>query len=264
MPRLGKITSIYILEFNWEKRYIPYVIRKFPSLLKALCLIEQKIDIQTTYKLHHTYSISVMNKLKRGCLIMSCSSGQCNCNQYGGSGGSGQGCIRDVIRRIIEAQKRVENTTSITCATSCERSIEDLLSPSRDTRPPRHTTIPIMLINKCGKPFVGSGIVNRDGNGGRREFFECVESPVFRVRDFTRGSENCVVLELLSPVHRRGDGDGHGHEHEHHASVGGANSCDFFRGGRIHNFRSTGVCITVDLDCFCGITCLDPITPVPL
>src|SRR5690625_6269797 len=100
-----------------------------------------------------------MNKLKRGCLIMSCGSGQCNCNQYGGSGGSGQGCIRDVIRRIIEAQKRVENTTSIACATSCERSIEDLLSPSRDNRPPRHTTVPFMLINKCGKPFIGSGIV---------------------------------------------------------------------------------------------------------
>src|SRR5690625_6296613 len=122
-----------------------------------------------------------INNLKMVYIIMTCGSGQCNCNKYGDSGGSGQVCIRDVIRRINEAQKRVENTTSITCATSCERSIEDLLSPSRDTRPPRHTTIPIMLINKCGKPFVGSGIVNRDGNGGRREFFECVESPVFRV-----------------------------------------------------------------------------------
>ena len=117
-----------------------------------------------------------------------------------------------------------------------------------------------MLINKCGKPFIGSGIVNRDGNGGRREFFECIESPVFRVRDFTRGSDNCVVLELLAPVHRRREGEGH--DHNHRASAH-ANACDFFQGRRIHNFRSTGVCITVDLDCFCGITCLDPITPIP-
>jgi len=195
---------------------------------------------------------------------MSCGSGQCNCNQYGGSRGSGQDCIKDVIRKIVDAQRRVEEKTSVTCATSCERSIEELLSPSRDARPPRHTTIPIMLINKYGKPFVGSGIVNRDGNGRRRDFFECIESPVFKVRGFTGGSDNCVRLELLAPVHRRGDGDGHGHDHDHHAPTGGANTCDFFQGGRIHNFRLTGVCITVDLDCFCGITCLDPITPVPL
>lgn len=203
---------------------------------------------------------------------MSCGSGHCNCNEFRGSergdrrdgdrrDGNRRDCVRDVIRRIIDAQRKVEDTTSIVCATSCERSIEDLLSPSRDHRRPRHTTIPFMLINKLGKPFIGSGIVNRDGDGGRRDFFECIESPVFRVRNFTRGSDNCVVLELLKPVHRRHDGEGH--EHKHHSSAH-ATACDFFEGRRIHNFRSTGVCITVDLDCFCGITCLDPITPIPL
>lgn len=175
-------------------------------------------------------------------------------------------CIKDVVRKIVEAQVKAAEEAATACTTSCEQSIEDLLSPSRPRRRPRHTTIPVMLTSKNGKPFVGSGFVGRDRDGDRTGHFECIESPVFKVKGFVRGSNDCVRLELLLPVGGRpgprggedkGDA-GHGHHHSHDSH----SFCDKFGSRRIENFRETGVCITVDLDCFCGITCLDPITPV--
>lgn len=179
----------------------------------------------------------------------------------------GDGCIKEIVRRILNAQREAVDD----CVTSCENSIEDLLS--RRVRSRRNeTTIPFMLICKesC-KPFVGVGFVNDDRNRdrSRRRDFECIESPILRVRDFVRGSKSCVNVELLLPVGRRRDGDHHGkdlgeerghHDHHHHKD----SFCDKFGRRRIDNFRETGVCITLDLDCFCGITCLDPITPEPL
>jgi len=175
-------------------------------------------------------------------------------------------CITDVVRDILNAQRRAVEETTAECDTSCDSAIDELLSPRRDRRPPRHTTIPFMLISKgTNKPFVGTGFVNRNRDGSRRRDFECIESPIFKVRGFTRGSDNCVRLELLLPVSRRRDGEEHSEhggrrDHDHHHSGG---FCDQFGNRRIDNFRETGLCITVDLNCFCGITCLDPITPDP-
>lgn len=174
-------------------------------------------------------------------------------------------CINDIVRRIVHAQREAADDGSKGCVTSCERSIEDLLSPDRDRRPARHTTIPIMLYcrDSC-KPFVGSGFVSKKRDG-RRSHFECIESPIFKVRGFVKGSGNCVRLELLLPVGGRRGGEHHSHDsgpedrsHHHHQQ---GSFCDKFGQRPIENFRETGLCITVDLNCFCGITCLDPITP---
>lgn len=192
----------------------------------------------------------------------------CNTGNFNDSDVRGQSrsddCITGIVRRILNAQRQAVEDATVTCVTSCEQSIEDLLSPSRDRRPSRHTTIPFMLLCQDGcKTFMGSGFLGRDSRGGRREHFECIESPIFKVRGFVRGSDNCVRLELLEPVFRRGGDTGGEQQHHHHRSSCGS-VCDFFGGRTITNFRETGVCITVDLRCFCGITCLDPITPVPL
>src|SRR5690625_3455167 len=104
-------------------------------------------------------------------------------------------CVKDTVRKIIKAQVRAVEKDTVTCITSCERSINDLLSPDRDRRP-RHTTIPFMLICKSScKYFIGNGIVKQFVNGDR--FFECIQSPVFKARGFVNGSNNCVKLELL-------------------------------------------------------------------
>lgn len=193
-------------------------------------------------------------------------------------------CVKDVVRKILDAQRRATDEDSYSCATSCERSIDDLLSPDRHFRPTRYTTIPFMLICKDScKPFVGSGFTSRRGRrGGRRGHFHCVESPVFKVKGFKRGSDSCVTLELLAPVHdhyggdhhhddcdddfdgdrHHDDYDGHGGHDDYDGYSGkGGSFCGGFGDRRIDNFRYTGVCITVDLDCFCGISCLDPIRP---
>ena len=178
-------------------------------------------------------------------------------------------CIKDVVRKIVDAQVRAAEEAATACTTSCEQSIEDLLSPTRPRRRTRFTTIPIMLICKDScKPFVGSGFVSRDRDGERSGHFECIESPIFKVRGFVRDSDSCVRLELLLPVGRRsgehdhiaGAEDKHDGGHDHHVR---GSFCDQFGRRRIENFRETGLCITVDLDFFAGITCLDPITPVP-
>src|SRR5699024_7736000 len=142
------------------------------------------------------------------------------------------------------------------------------LSPSRHRRHHRHTTIPFMLVCKDScSTFYGSGFINR--GHGRHGRFECVESPVFKVRGFVGGSDNCVRLELLSPVHHRHhhhDDDERDYEDDVGGSRGGCGCkgsvCSFFNNREFDNFCYTGVCITVNLDCFCGISCLDPVTPV--
>lgn len=189
-----------------------------------------------------------------------------NCDNRGRSGGSvkGDNCVTDVIRGIIHAQRRAAEAEEDNCVTGCDRSIEELLSPFEENRDrPRHNTIPFILFTKEGKPFTGVGV--RQDHDGRsdRSFFDCIESPIFRAKSFVDRDENCVRLELLTPVRDRRDGPAqegdrhgkHGHCQDEH------DFCDFLP-RHTRNFRATGICITVDLDCFCGISCLDPITPL--
>jgi len=195
------------------------------------------------------------------------------CQQGSYQGSYNDYCVKDVVRKILDAQRKATDEDSHTCATSCERSIDDLLSPDRHCRRSRYTTIPFMLMNRDGKPFVGSGFTNRRGrDGGRHGHFQCVESPVFKVKGFKRGSDSCVTLELLAPIYDRGGGKGDFHDdigeerhHDHHGGCscgcGGGSFCKKFGHRHIENFCYTGVCITVDLDCSCGISCLDPIRP---
>src|SRR5699024_5964219 len=171
-------------------------------------------------------------------------------------------CIRDIVKNIVTAQHRAVEAEEDTCLTSCDRSVADLLSdfePNR--RRLRHNTIPFMLYCKDAcKPFVGSGFTRKRGK------FSCIESPVFRVKNFAKGSNFCVLLEILKPIHktRGGDGDGRGGDSAGHDSSSGSccskGICHHFP-HKFENFKATGICITVDLRCFCGITCLDPITP---
>lgn len=160
-------------------------------------------------------------------------------------------CVKDTVRKIINAQVKAAEEDAVTCVTSCERSLHDLLSPEREKRT-RHTTIPFMLICKDScKYFVGSGIIRKRRAGGH--YFKCIESPVFKVRGFARGSRDCVKLELLVPTPSSGGSGG--------CTKGCKCSPCRFIGDNVTGFKKTGICITVDLNCFCGISCLDPMTP---
>ena len=214
----------------------------------------------------------------------------CNCNGCNESDNNNESnerdenCVADVVRGIIRAQRRALEAEQDTCFTSCDRSIEDLISPFEENRDRfRNNTIPFILICKenC-KPFVGVGVRRERDRRSDRNTFECVESPIFRAKSFVNDDENCVRLELLKAVRGRRDDHDHDHDHNHgghgdHDKRGESEErgrhehenhkrdreefCDLLP-RNTRDFRATGICITVDLNCFCGISCLEPITPL--
>src|SRR5690625_4698480 len=138
-------------------------------------------------------------------------------------------CVCDVLKEIEEAQSDI---TEICCDSSCEQSIRDLLGETEVTN--GLDTVPVLLYCKDGcKPFKGYG-AHPDNIGDIKGSF------YFRVKSVT--DDCCAVLELLrdpadtvknpkNPVEQK---TGH--------------------------LQTTGICITVDLHCFCHVTCLPAIS----
>ncbi|GGA74161.1 CotY/CotZ family spore coat protein [Ornithinibacillus halotolerans] len=137
-------------------------------------------------------------------------------------------CVCEVLRDIVDAQNDViENC----CDSSCEQSINDLLG---ETDPGTGLdTVPVLLYNKCdGKPFKGYG-------AKRGRIHDIKSSFYFRVK--TVDDDCCAVLELLR-------------DPKDQDCV--TDPCAQFTG----NLENTGICITVDLTCFCHVTCLPAIS----
>ena len=160
-------------------------------------------------------------------------------------------CVCDIVRRIVQAQNKVGANS---CSSGCDSSIHQLLSQKKGNNiGPIHTTIPFMLY--CGgtcEPFIGSGVYKTSGSKGKNAF-GCVETPIFRANNFVKGSDCCVRLELLVPI---SEGCG--------ASVPPKDTmstvCPFFpTDDPITGFKASGICLTVNLDHYSAITCLDPI-----
>lgn len=168
-------------------------------------------------------------------------------------------CVTDTIRRIIKAQDEVREDC---CVSSCESSIKQL-KKSRNDLSPQNTTIPFILYcNSSCKPFIGSGVFQAPmGNPSRnRNFFGSVETPIFRAKSFAKDSENCVKLELLLPVT-----DECGLLMPALDGCGCGTISQFFpTDDPVTGFQATGICITVNLNKFLAVTCLDPITPIPV
>lgn len=166
----------------------------------------------------------------------------------------GSNCIQETIRKIIDAQDKVTSRDGDCCTTSCKCSVHDLLSPEQEDMRTRYTTIPFMLTcKKSCQTFIGKGVYS-DRNGDNSRYFGCVATPILKAKKFVKGSENCVELELLLPATEGGsvvipDADDQN------------DVCAYFPNEAINNFQATGICITVDLHSFTGITCLDPVTP---
>lgn len=164
-------------------------------------------------------------------------------------------CVCEVIGKIIDAQE--EAVKNKRCISSCETSIKQLLSRS-SANMITETTVPFILSKKGSlEPYIARGIFRAPIEGYPKEtFFDYLETPVLRAKKFVENKKCCVVFELLRPVNANG----------FPVADNGENLSDFFQRQTPHktvNFRETGICITLDLDCFCGITCLDAITPLP-
>ncbi|SHG30570.1 CotY/CotZ family spore coat protein [Ornithinibacillus halophilus] len=156
----------------------------------------------------------------------------CGCGRESATGN----CVCDVLREILDAQEDViENC----CETSCERSINDLLG---ETDPGTGLdTVPVILYCKDScKPFKGFGANRYNDELGK--IGEMQASFIFRVKDID--DDCCAVLELL-----RNPNDPCKCDHLH-------DPCDQETKG----LDNTGICITVDLNCFCHVTCLPAIS----
>lgn len=164
-------------------------------------------------------------------------------------------CVCEVVRKIVASQNKVADRNKH-CSSGCENSIKQLLSPYSRNRN-MNTTIPFILFKKGSlKPFIASGVYKKGKKGCYHDtFFAALETPVLRAIRFIPHS-CCVEVELLQPV------NAHGIPLTHK----GKKLVDFFKNKPPHqtvDFKKTGICITLDLDCFCAITCLEPIRPLP-
>lgn len=161
-------------------------------------------------------------------------------------------CVCSVVKNIVNVQDEADDDCSLSCGTF----IQQLKGGGNETDT-RHTTIPFMLY--CGgacEPFIGNGVFQAP-KGKRGTFFGCVETPVFRAKRFVKDSDCCVILELLLPVNEYCESKQP--PIDTHNKV-----CSFFPGDDpVTDFQATGICLTVDLEKFIAITCLDPITPLP-
>ncbi|MFD1360146.1 CotY/CotZ family spore coat protein [Lentibacillus salinarum] len=134
-------------------------------------------------------------------------------------------CVCDILKEIVEAQNDVVENC---CSTSCEQSISDLLGDTDASN--GLDTVPVILYCKEGcEPFKGFG-ANPDNIG------EMTSSFYFRVKRVD--DDCCAVVELLRDPH---DDDDTPKDPVHQYTK---------------HLCATGICITVDLNCFCHVTCL--------
>lgn len=154
-------------------------------------------------------------------------------------------CVCDVVRAIAEAQNEVVENV---CDVSCERSIESLLDPAAAND---LNTVPFILYGKDLQPFKGFGIdFRRNKNNNNEQKFECIESFIFRVK--TVDEDCCAVIELLAFGEDDGKGGGNKNQED--------TPCNQIDGQKLEDLVGTGICITVDLSCFCAITCLPAVS----
>ena len=167
-------------------------------------------------------------------------------------------CVSRILREIVSAQNDVTNDDD--CNVSCERSISDLLG---ETEPGSGLdTVPVILYCKgtC-KPFKGFAVPE----GRNHELGRTVASFFFRVKRVTK--DNCAILELLisdRDHHHRFENTGENDEREgghnqHHNQNHHKKDPESPVQQDTRNLEATGLCITVDLECFCHVTCLPAI-----
>lgn len=145
---------------------------------------------------------------------------------------SGDNCVCAVLRRIADAQDAVSPTNG--CTTSCDKSIQDLMNGVSPTS--TANTIPVILYCGC-EPFRGTGVRIVTPGGSSNQHFDCVNTFVFRVNSVD--DDCCARLELL----------------EVKGGPSPDEPCDQFNGAKPGDIEATGICITVDLNCFCAVSC---------
>lgn len=149
-------------------------------------------------------------------------------------------CVCDTLLAIVEAQDRVEPG----CTSSCSRAIEDLLG---GVSPGTFNSVPILLTCKSScLPYVGVGAVRATGAGAVGTVF--VASSIFRVVDVDPET-CCGTLELVTSAPLAGTSP-------FLVTSAYPDAGDLLTAATNVPLGRTGVCITVDLNCYCSVSCL--------
>lgn len=147
-------------------------------------------------------------------------------------------CVKEILEAILEAQRKAEKVDD--CKISCKESIKELLG---ECKKPKKNTIPFILY--CGdcEPFKATGVTTFTSPSKCKKF-ACITSFIFRIKDI---DHKCAVLELLAfkPEKKK----------ENHCEELCSPCCQIDC-ENVDDLMRTGICITVDLSCFCAITCL--------
>lgn len=153
-------------------------------------------------------------------------------------------CIRKTLQDIVYYQNKQSEQEEYRCKSGCQRAIHELLNPVQQPK----NTIPIMLYMKDGCPFKGEGCYTTSCSCCNKKIFSCISSFVFRVSDI---KHDCVLLELLT-INK-------------HEECDCGCSCEIcspseqLDSEKVKDLKRTGICIKMDIDCFCGISCLPPV-----
>ncbi|MEH7118002.1 CotY/CotZ family spore coat protein [Neobacillus vireti] len=168
----------------------------------------------------------------------------CGCKDHDGNdhsdGHKKENCVEEVLEAILKAQNKVKKKQE--CKNSCKESINELLG---EPKKPKKNTIPFILYCGC-EPFKATGVTTFHGPPKHKKF-ACVTSFIFKIKDLDK---NCAVLELLAFKPEKS-------KDEEDKKV--CSPCDQIHCEQVEDLVGTGICINVDLNCFCGITCLPAI-----
>jgi hypothetical protein len=150
-----------------------------------------------------------------------------------------RGCVCEVVRSILEIQNAAVQDECSSCTTNCFlEPLGGIVNPARSSADTRVFT----LLTKNGSPFFATFSTSDNNNE------PCI-SIYFRVEDVFDGC--CATLRVLVPLDESGDivdllnDDG--------TKVSLREVC------KVTQFAASDSCITVDLDCFCAVQCIDDV-----
>jgi Spore coat protein Z len=147
-------------------------------------------------------------------------------------------CVKEVLAAIHKAQKKAKHEDS--CKTSCNSSLRELLGESKK---PKKNSIPFILYTEEGVPFKATGVTTFTHS--KQTKFACIDSFIFRIKDL---DGKCAVLELLTFKPSKCTKD------PFKKSI--CSPCSQIDCESVSDLIRTGICINVDLSCFCAVTCL--------
>jgi hypothetical protein len=150
-------------------------------------------------------------------------------------------CVKSTLEKILYAQNNVVNRAAADCEVSCEQSIDMLLNPIEEE--PKNT-IPFMLFCNGCETFKVNGVTTFFDHHSKKEKFYCFTTFIFKIKKLDK---NCATLELLTI-----DPDGKPKHDEHCVCT----PCSQLHCENVEDLIATGVCVKIDISCFCGIQCL--------